>query len=327
MLLLPGFNNLAANALIDPFRAANYIHGDALYRWNWVGYDDNDVTASNGLTVCTDASYIDHDNRYDYIVINTSWTPENFDQSALRNWLTGHSENGSSLIGVDTGTFVLGFAGLLKGHQVTVHYEHIAAFIELFPESLVSESLYTIDGNLLTCCGGHAATDLSLEIIQTHHGIDLANASARYIFHERLRSQSETQLSPTLEPVGYGIPGEVREAISLMERNLEEPLEISEISNLVNLSQRQMERLFRKFTGITPIRYYVDVRLDRARGLVTQTQLTIVEIAAACGFYSSENFSRAYKKRFHLSPTRDRSDGRIPFQFRSFPSHGGFLEE
>ena len=327
MLLLPGFNNLAANAFIDPFRAANYLHGNALYRWDWVGLDEKSVTASNGLRTEVAAGFRNHTGNYDYVVVNSSWAPELFNNANLRDWLTEHSLAGSFTIGVDTGSFLLGYAGLLDGYRVTVHYEHIAAFSELFPESEVSESLYTLDRGRLSCCGGLAATDLALEIIRSSLGIDLANAAARYIFHERLRSQVETQLSRTIEPVGYGIPNKLREAIALMERNLEEPLSMVEVSQLTGISQRQLERMFKAYTGISPLRYYIGVRLDRARGLLTQTEMSIVEIATACGFNSSESFSRAYRRRYELSPTMDRSEGRVPFHFRSYPSHAGLSDE
>jgi len=323
MLLLPGFNSLAANAMIDPFRAANYIQGSSMYRWEWVTLDGDSVTASNGLQFDNISAYSKHMDNYDFVVVNASWTPEKYNHADLTGWLINHSRGGSALVGIDTGAFLLGYAGLLDGYRVTVHYEHIAAFIELFPKVEISEALYTFDRNRLSCCGGHAATDLALEIIRMNHGLELANASARYIFHDRLRSHTETQLSRNLEPVGYGVPAEVREAILLMERNLEEPLSLPEIAALSNTSQRQMERSFKQHTGISPIRYYLDVRLDRARGLLTQTEMTVVEIATACGFHSSESFSRAYRKRFNLSPTQDRSAGRIPFHFRSFPSHTG----
>ena len=108
-----------------------------------------------------------------------------------------------------------------------------------------------------------------------------------------------------------------------MERNVEEPLSSGEIAGNINLSQRQMERLFKRHTGVTPVRYYINVRLDRARGLVTQTDLPLAQVASACGFGTSEQFSRAYSSYFHIAPSRDRIEGRIPFQFRSYPSYVG----
>ena len=108
-----------------------------------------------------------------------------------------------------------------------------------------------------------------------------------------------------------------------MERNLEHLLPIGAVARRVDLSQRQLERLFKRHTGVTPVRYYLDVRLDRARGLVTQTELPITDVAIACGFTGGAQFARAYKTRFNIIPSRDRVEGRVPFQFRSFPSHAG----
>lgn len=323
MLLLPGFNGLAAHAMIDPFRAANYLHGKPVYHWKWLSLDREPVIASNGLKISNTRCYSDCADKLDYVVINASWSPENYRSPALAGWLRKQASMGSILVAIDTGAFLLGYAGLIKGYRVTVHYEHIAAFRELFRDTVVSDTLYILDRDRLSCCGGQASADLGLEILYSNHGLDLANGAARYIFHERLRPQTEGQLSRKHEPVGHSIPPNLLDAIVLMERNLEEPLSLPEIARHAGLSSRQLERVFRIYTGMTPIRYYVDVRLDRARGLVTQTEMTMVEIASACGFRSAAHFSRAYKKRFTLAPMKDRFQGRIPFHFRSFPSHAG----
>ncbi len=132
------------------------------------------------------------------------------------------------------------------------------------------------------------------------------------------------QLPSAREPVGYSAPVKLREAIIIMERNLEQPLPIGSIAKKVGLSQRQLNRIFQKHTGSSLVRYYLDVRLDRARGLITQIELPILDAAVASGFSSSARFSRAYKARFGLAPSRDRIEGRVPFQFRPFPSYAGF---
>jgi len=82
-----------------------------------------------------------------------------------------------------------------------------------------------------------------------------------------------------------------------------------------------LQRLFANHTGMSPIRYYRDIRLDRARGLVTQTDMPVLEVALACGFFSPEHFSRAYRLRFGIAPREDRVEGRIPFEFRAWPMH------
>ena len=124
--------------------------------------------------------------------------------------------------------------------------------------------------------------------------------------------------------MGYQVPDQLREVIILMERNIEEPLTQPELAEYLTLSVRHLQRMFKRYVGLTPVRYYLNLRLDRARGLVTQTQLPIVEVAALCGFNHAEQFSRAYLQRFDLTPTKDRIEGRIPFQLRSLDGHAGY---
>ena len=321
MVLLPGFNGMAAHAFIDPFRAANYLRGTTLYDWPLLSVDGGTVAGSNGFSIADTHRIESLAEQLDFVIVNASFSPERFREGPLFSWLRRQARMGVTVCGIDTGAFVLAEAGLLKGKRAAVHYDHIAAFRELFPDVGMDESLYVIDGDRLTCCGGMAAADMALEVIRLQQGLDLANAASRYVFHERLRGGDEGQLPSQREPVGYSVPPRLREAIILMERNLEFPLTIGEVTERVGLSQRQFERLFRTHTGVTPVRYYVDVRLDRARGLVTQTDMAIVDIATACGFQSASLFSRTYKKRFGITPSADRVAGRVPFQFRSFPSH------
>ncbi len=323
VLLLDGFNAMALQAFLDPFRSANYLRSQTLYRWSFAGVDGETVTASNGLQVSGLDNTSDAGDRFDLVVVNSSWGPERFARSPVLGWLRNCARNNAALGGLDTGAFVLAYAGVLEGRRAAVHYEHIAAFREVFPDIEMGEDLFVMDRGRLTCCGGLASADLALEIIRLQQGLELANGAGRYIFHERLRRGDEGQLPATREPVGYSVPGKLRDAIIAMERALEQPMSIVDIADRVGLSQRQLERLFHAHTGVSPVRYYVDIRLDRARGLITQTELPILSVAMACGFSNAPQFTRTYKKRFGLTPSRDRIEGRVPFQFRSFPSHAG----
>ena len=323
MLMLPGFNSLAANSFIDPFRVANYLHGENSYHWQYLSLDGDLVTASNAMSLTDTETYDDNSTHFDFVIVNASWTPERFGQRKLVNWLKRQASQGATMVGLDTGSYVLAQAGLLNGYRCTIHYEHFAAFREVFPQIDLHQSLFVIDRERLSCCGGVACTDLALEIIHLQQGLNLTNATAHYIFHERLRPGEEQQMSGSHEPVGYTVKEQVRETIVLMERNLEEPLTLTEITQYVGISPRHLQRLFHYYTGKTPVQYYLDLRLDRARGLVTQTENSLVEIGGSCGFSRSETFSRAYRKRFGITPSKDRIEGRVPFQFRSFPGYAG----
>lgn len=323
LLMLEECNSLATHAFVDPFRCANYLRSSNLYEWLFLGQDSAQVAVSNGATLAGLTPVQELATELDMLVVSASWNVEKHRQPALLNWLRIQANKGVAMCGIDTGAFVLGYAGLLSRKRSSVHYEHIAAFRETFSDVDMGEDLFVIDGNRLACCGGVASVDLALEIIRLHHGAELANASGRYLFHERLRHGHEGQLPAQKEPVGYTAPQRLREAIVLMESNLEHLLSIGEIAQHIGLSQRQLERLFKGHTGVSPVRYYLDVRLDRARGLVTQTQMSIFDVAVACGFTTGARFSRAYRTRFGIAPSQDRIVGRVPFQFRSFPSHAG----
>jgi transcriptional regulator GlxA family with amidase domain len=323
VIVTPSFNLAPTVAFLDPFRAANYLDGQTLYQWQIASIEGGPVTASNGLALMTSALQDVDGATHELLMVSASWTPEAYGKPPLLAALRRHARQGALIGGIDTGGFLLAAAGLLDGRRATVHYEHLDAFAEIYPQVDVCENLYMIDGDRMTCAGGTAATDLALQIIQKRQGTSLANAAARYIFHDHLRPPGERQESSASEPVGVSTPKQLRDAIKIMGEHLEEPLTVPEIARHVRLSQRQLERLFAENTGASPIRYYRDIRLDRARGLITQTHMPVLEVALACGFSSPEHFSRAYRTRFRISPREDRIKGRIPFEFRAWPMHTG----
>ena len=321
IVVTPGFNLSPTVGFIDPFRAANYLEGLVLYQWRTLSIEGGPVTASNGLSLVTSSLEDIGKATPELLMVSASWTPEIYGEPAMLAALRRLARQGAVMAGLDTGGFLLAAAGLLDGRCATVHYEHIDAFAELYPKVDVREDLYFIDGDRVTCCGGVAATDLALQIIQKQQGSALANAAARYIFHDRLRAPGERQEPSGIEPLGATTPHRLRAAIRLMGDHLEEPLAVPEIARRVGLSQRQLERLFAENAGASPTRYYRDVRLDRARGLITQTDMPVLEVALACGFLSPEHFSRVYRQRFGIAPREDRVEGRIPFEFRAWPMH------
>ncbi|MGV3549593.1 GlxA family transcriptional regulator [Rhizobium sp.] len=321
IIVTPNFNLTATAAFIDPFRAANYLEGVTRFRWNLVSANGGMCLASNGFSVETQRLADFQSDGFDIVVMSASWTPETARTpqllAALRKW----ARAGSIMGALDTGGFILADAGLLSGHRATVHYEHIDAFKELHSDVDVSEDIFVRDDKRFTCAGGIASADIALHIIRASSGDALANAAARYIFHPSLRQPGTSQNPASIEPLGSHVPASIRQAIVVMEQYLENPLSVPDIADKVGISHRQMDRLFLRYVGKSPAIYYRDIRLDRARGLVTQTDMPMSEIAIASGFASQVHFSRAYRERFGLPPRTDRVEGRIPFEFRAWPMH------
>jgi len=321
IVLAPSFNLAATMGLIDPLRAANYLEGLVLFRWEFVSQHGGPIAASNGAEIMTKPLGDFADTTPDFLIVSSSWEPEAHVTPELKAALRRAARQRATLGALDTGAFVLAYAGLLDGYKATVHYEHIDAFQELFPKVKVSEALWVFDGLRISCCGGVAATEFGVHILRSLHGPALANAAARYVFAPHVREHNAPQDPQQSEPLGATVPATVRRAIKRMEEHLEAPLSIAEICADLGVSHRQLNRLFAAYVRKTPVLYYRDIRLDRARGLVTQTNLSMAEIAQASGFGGQVHFSRAYKDRFGLAPTRDRVEGRIPFEFRAWPMH------
>lgn len=321
MIVTPNFNLMTTTAFVDPLRAANYLDGRPHFQWSFGSVQGGMVMASNGLEVATVALAQVEARDFDCVIVSSSWSPEAHAARGLLVALRRWARLGVTMGALDTGAFILADAGLLKGQAATVHYEHIDALLELHDDIAVSENIFVLGRDRFTCCGGTAAIDMGLHLVRQTCGHDLANAAARYIFHPLIRPEGTPQNPSGNEPLGLSLPAALRQVITEMERNLEEPISIPDLCDRVGLSQRHMTRLFERHVGKTAVLYYRDIRLDRARGLVTQTDLPLSQVAVATGFASQAHFSAAYKERFDISPRADRQEGRIPFEFRAWPMH------
>ena len=319
ILVAPHFNVSATTSFVDPFRVANYLSGRAQFAWTYVSERGGMVESSSGLRIETRALGEASQHAPWIALVSTSWAPEQQLSKSLGRKLWAWSKAGAIIGGLDTGAIVLAKAGLLNGRAATVHYEHIDAFIELAPQTEVKEALFVAEDKVFTCCGGAASTDVALRLLHSVAGESLTNATARYLFHHDIRGEDQSQNPKGFEPMGYVTPAIVRKAIDIMEANLETPVPIPDIAQEVGVSQRQLSRLFRSYVQKSPVEYFRDIRLDRARGLITQTEIAISEVAAAAGFNSQVHFTRAYRTRFGLSPGADRIQGRVPFEFRAWP--------
>ncbi|MEO3413675.1 GlxA family transcriptional regulator [Roseovarius sp. CAU 1744] len=321
ILVTPHFNMAGTMAFLDPFRAANYLDGRTHFTWRVMSETGGMCRASNGLAIEVEPLELSRNLRPDLVIVSSSWTPEAYASPGLLSAIRRLSRAGSYLGGIDTAAFILAETGLLRGRKATVHYEHIDALGEKFPETEVTEDLFVHDAAIGTCCGGSAASDYALFLIRELVGDALTNDCAKYLFHTAVRGPGTHQTDTHLEPLGNTAPPKVRRAIEIMEAHLENPITIPEICELAEISQRQLIRLFRDYVKTSPQLYYRDIRLDRARGLVTQTELPMAQVALAAGFASQVHFSRAYKARFGMPPSRDRIDGRVPFEFRAWPMY------
>jgi len=309
-LLLPGFSQLAFASALEPLRMANYLAGEHLYTWHLVSRTGVPVAASNGLTTAVDQS-LEPMPALDLLLVCAGVEVQEHCDHATLAWLRRLAAYRVPLGALCTGGFVLARAGLLDGYRCTLHWEHISSLHEArrFPKVTFANELFVIDRDRYTCSGGIAPLDMLLHLIGREQGLTLAEAIAEEFIHERIRGVSDRQRNPLRLQLGHSHP-KLEEVATLMEANLQEPLALDELAHYAVLSRRQLERLFQRHVGKPPLRYYLELRLARARLLLRQTHLPITEVALACGFVSPPHFTKCYHDHFGYSPSGERKGRR-----------------
>ncbi len=302
-VLVPEFTMIAFSACVEPFRIANRVSGKNLYRCQAISLDGRPVLASNGLSVNVDGG-LDDIAAETVFVCGGIDIKDHVDDRLLKK-LRRLSSHGVNIGSVDTATHILAAAGLLNGHKCTIHWENIPSFIVQFPDIEVTSELFEIDRGRYTCSGGIAALDLALRLISKQYDPATAAAVADQVMHHRIREGHERQRMGLRSRLGVAHP-KLLAVIGRMEESLEEPLSCCDLAREVGLSARQLERLFRKYLATAPTKYYLDLRLNKARFLLRQTSLPILSIALACGFVSASHFSKCYREHFERTPSEER---------------------
>lgn len=306
-LLLPRFSMMSFTAAVEPLRSANRLLGRDHYRWTLVSADGSAVEASNDIAVVPHAGTGDPPD-FDIVVVCAGLDPLPLSPELERRaagWLRRAERTGARIGAIGTGSFLLARTGLLGGRRCTVHWEHLAGFAEMFQDLDVTANLFEIDRDRFTCSGGAAPLDLALHMIASDFDSELATAVSEQFLHGRVRQGSEPQRMDLRQRVGVSHP-KLLAAIAEIEANLAEPLPRGELGRRVGLSSRQLERLFQIYLRCTPSRYYLEARLKHARQLLSQTSLSVLEVAVACGFASASHFAKCYRTMFGHSPRGER---------------------
>jgi len=304
-VLLENFSLLAFSSAIEPLRLANRMSQEKNFFWNLVCVEGTEVTCSNGTKIYCGHNLEIPTNRADVIIICGGTNIKSNITKKLLGWLRKEARKGLSIGGLCTATQVLATAGLLDGKKCTIHWENRDSFLEDFPEHLLNASVYTVDGNRYTAAGGVASADLMLHLIGKEFGADLANSVADQMIHTAIRTEKDDQRLSIPTRIGVRHP-KLAAVLDLMQKSLEEPESPSKLASQVGVSTRQLERLFRRYLNRSPKRYYMELRLQKARNLLLQTNMTVINVALACGFSSPSHFSKCYRSHFSNTPYRER---------------------
>nr|WP_297458965.1 GlxA family transcriptional regulator [uncultured Halomonas sp.] len=303
-VLLPGFSLLAQACALEPLHIANLLAGERLYTPLTFGLDGRAVKSAAELSLSPHSVAGSDAGELDMLFVCAASQPGG-DHSTLLAWLTRLAGRGVALGGIAGGTEVLARAGVLNGYRATLPWQRSESFARAHAAVRVSNHLFEIDRDRLTCGGGTAAMDMMMTLIAQHHGQRLAERVSEYFVCERIRMGDEPQHVPLRSRLGHA-PQSLIDAVTLMESNIEEPLTTHELSEHLGISRRQLERLFKKYLQAVPSRYYLDLRLQQARKLLRETDHAVGDIALQTGFSSGAHFSTAYRNHFGMTPREER---------------------
>ena len=303
-VLVNDFTLLSFAGAVDALRIANRAAGRKLYDWVLMGEGGETVTCSAGATFSVDSD-LDELRRDDTVILCSGVDVQGNCSTKLLNWLRREARRGVQIAGLCTASFIMARAGLLSQKRATIHWENHDSFTEEFDEVDLTKRIFVIDGSRMTAAGGTASMDLMLKLIAQQQGEDIANIVADQQIYTSIRTDRDSQRLSVPTRIGVRHP-KLSEVIQRMEANIEEPISPSLLASEGGMSTRQLERLFRRYLNRSPKRYYMELRLQKARNLLMQTDMSVINVALACGFSSPSHFSKCYRSHYDTTPYRER---------------------
>ncbi|MBT7964852.1 MAG: GlxA family transcriptional regulator [Porticoccaceae bacterium] len=303
-VMLPEYTLSTFSNAVGILRMANRLSGKELYHWSLHSVGGQSVVSSAGLELALDGG-LDAASEADIMLVCGGYSVKSHCDKPLLDGLRKMAKRKIPMGGICTGSYALAAAGLLDGYRCTIHWENLASLREEFPKLEISSSLFVIDRDRYTCSGGISSIDLMLNLVASIHGHQLVQQISEQFTCDRVRTEKDAQRAPLKYLIGASQPRLV-EAVTLMENNIEEPLTLDEISDFVGISRRQLERLFNRYLHCAPSRYYLELRLYRARLLLLQTSIPVIDVAISCGFSTAPHFSKCYSDLYSKPPSSER---------------------
>lgn len=307
--LLTGVSMLTVAAAIEPLKQSNEILLREEVRWTLTSSDGRPVITSNGasLSVHGDFSAIA---KCDVILVCTGERVMRHMPNDLSTFMRRLWKHGKTVGALGTGAFVLAEAGLLRTGRFVLPVESTVPFQEHWPELEPKTALYCEDGRVVTCAGGAAPADMMLNLVALKCGRSVARLAGIRCLSGRWRKGDDPQDTHANAAMPTRHPGIVR-SLKWIEENYPEPFDVDACAASAGVSRRQLERLYSQHFGRSPVRYVNDLRLDRARNLLLETQLSVTEISTSVGFGAVALFSKLFRRCFCERPSET---GRWPLK-------------
>ena len=308
-LTLPNYSMIALTSAVEPLRMANRLCREEIYTWSIVSLDGAPVAREQRPLVLADGVARRDGPGRRHLRLRRRRRAARGHQGSPHRAAQARAAPDVPLGSLCTGGYALAKAGLLDQYRAAIHWENMSALREEFPRIQFTAQLFAIDRDRYTCSGGIAPLDLMLNMIKDDSGPDIAPLISEQFILDRIRNDRDRQHIPLQAQVGV-FHERLIKAAALMEANIEEPMSLDDLAASIGVSRRQIERLFKRHLDQVPTKYYLEIRLRRARELLLQTSMSIMDITTACGFQSPPHFSKCYRNAFGYPPSAERQMNR-----------------
>lgn len=293
ILLLDSFSNHCLANLLEPLRAANDLARRTIFDWQILTLDGAACVSSSDLKILADAP-VDAQRNGGLFFVVCSYGYRELDTTRNRRLLRKASRRAATVIGMDTGAWLLAGAGLLDGRHATVHWDVAEVMAETFPDTTILEQSFVVDGQLITSGGAATAFDLAQHLIAENAGQLLSLDVGALFTHDALQLGAVPAYKPESRLTAH--------ALSVMRSAIEEPLTMRQIAERIATTQKQLERRFHDEFNASPNQVYRFLRLAAGRRLLENTRLPVSEIALRTGYHDAGAMSRAFRQQFGVAP-------------------------
>lgn len=304
LVLVDGFALMSYASAIEPLRAANLISGKQLYDVRNLPLSGARTFSSSGAIVAANA-YLGEQVDFDLVLVVAGGELRDLELPRLNHWLKLLAAKGVLIGGVSGGPLLLAKAGIMRGHRMTVHWDHGPRLARISQDIVVERSLYVRDRDRLTCAGGTAALDMMQALIAEQHGPTLARKVSEWFVHTDIRSGELPQRSGIAERFDL-TDAIVIQAAQAMENHIADPLSLTQLADICDVGVRQLNRLFQQHLSLSTLSFYRQLRLQKAQSMIRGSTLSIATIAQSTGFANGAHLSRQFRAAFGTSPTASR---------------------
>ncbi|WP_417422068.1 GlxA family transcriptional regulator [Halomonas sp.] len=302
-ILLENFSMMAFTGAVDALVTTNLMKTATIYEITVVGGNAGSTVSDLGIEIANDfslQSFKSIDFQVDVLIVCGGLRVKTQASLLLRSILRRADAQGAALGGLWNGAYFLAEAGLLSGYQCAYHPDGRAMMAEQYWNVSVTSRSFIVDRSRLSCAGASSSLSMMLEVVRLDCGNEVVGAVEEMLSCDK--GIDLPDVSTLRIDQNHTLPEKLKISLQLMKNNIEEPLSIPEIANWVNISRRQLERMFCNYVSASPSRYYIELRLTRARQLLQQTNKSVTEVAVATGFSSFSHFRSCFYRHFNITP-------------------------